>query len=299
MNLDEHDVCKEDPFASKFYNLLPGLSYFKLASEERGVGRERREREGRGERGRKREGLDKHTLWLDERDALPGKIDPWSKLNSTRDMTPDPQNACRSNREPEVTPPDSCLMTWSLDLMTWWPVQSCRYVWAWMRNGKGKRGHNMKIKKGGGGVVMEGEKLELIVTYRVWRGCLTFNHLIGESHPRLQTTRGKPWLDVLEEMGARGKGAEGRGEEWRRRKRKMQKPKSIPWRSDCYHQRLEGGVAVGWQQWETYCNEYSLIATRWSVGRELEIYIYIYEHGVQTTTHGRGSITAHLLMRMS
>ena len=36
-----------------------------------------------------------------------------------------------------------------------------------MRNGKGKRGHNMKIKKGGGGVVMEGEKLELIVTYRV------------------------------------------------------------------------------------------------------------------------------------
>ena len=35
-----------------------------------------------------------------------------------------------------------------------------------MRNGKGKRGPNMKIKKGGG-VVMEGEKLELIVTYRV------------------------------------------------------------------------------------------------------------------------------------
>ena len=35
-----------------------------------------------------------------------------------------------------------------------------------MSNGKGKRGHNMKIKKRGG-VVMEGEKLELILTYRI------------------------------------------------------------------------------------------------------------------------------------
>ena len=58
---------------------------------------------------------------------------------------------------------------------------------------------------------MEGEKLELTVTYRIWRGCLTFNHVIGESHP----TTGKPWLDVLEEMGAgrREKGGEKRGGE--------------------------------------------------------------------------------------
>ena len=35
-----------------------------------------------------------------------------------------------------------------------------------MSNGKGKRGYNMKIKKGGG-VVMEGEKLDLTVTYRI------------------------------------------------------------------------------------------------------------------------------------
>ena len=80
-----------------------------------------------------------------------------------------------------------------------------------MSNGKGKRGHNIKIKKGGG-VVMEGEKLELTVTYRILRGCLTFNHLVGESHP----TTGKPWLDVLEEMGAEkreGRREEERGEE--------------------------------------------------------------------------------------
>ena len=39
---------------------------------------------------------------------------------------------------------------------------------------------------------------------------MTFNHLHGESHP----TTGKPWLDVLEEMGAgRREKGEGRGEE--------------------------------------------------------------------------------------
>ena len=35
-----------------------------------------------------------------------------------------------------------------------------------MSNGEGKREHNMRIKKGGE-VVMEGEKLELTVTYGI------------------------------------------------------------------------------------------------------------------------------------
>ena len=68
----------------------------------------------------------------------------------------------------------------------------------------------------------------------------------------------------------------------------MQKPKSIPSRSDCYYKRLKGGVVVGCQQWETYCNEYSLMATKmecWMRTRERDI--YIYKHTDQSEV-GRG-----------